>query len=182
MKDETIYKAQKGEFGQYHFSTSAIALIGLGLFFLVLNLLGIGLLDLFWPGFVIGFGALLLWPAVKSTQTEQSSLSFLAVPGAVLVAVGVALFLMNLTGHWQSWAYSWVIVPAGAVYGLLYLKRFDKSSNVHQWGHRFLRAMTILGMSLAILFELLIFHSLGPWWPVVMVGLGLYLFARTHHS
>lgn len=182
MNDETVYKAQKGAFRQYTFSTPAMALIGLGVLFLVLNLLGVGLIELFWPAFVIGFGALLMWPAVKSTQNEQSSLSFLAVPGAVLVTVGIALFLMNLTGYWQSWAYSWVIVPAGAVYGLIYLKRFDKGNNVHQWGHRFLRAMTILGMSLAILFELLIFHSLGPWWPVVMIGLGLYLFVRTHKA
>jgi hypothetical protein len=42
--------------------------------------------------------------------------------------------------------------------------------------------MVIVFMALAVFFEVLVFQSLGIWWPVLLIGLGLYLFVKNKRS
>jgi hypothetical protein len=38
------------------------------------------------------------------------SVSGLAIPGSIITTIGLMLFLQNLTGHWESWAYGWTVI------------------------------------------------------------------------
>jgi hypothetical protein len=60
----------------------------------------------------------------------------------------------------------------------MYMERFDSTSTVHENGHRFIRVMVLVFMGLALFFEVLVFESLGGWWPLMLVGLGLYVFLK----
>ena len=89
MSEETVYKAEEAAKLDVHASLPAFVLIGVGIALLLAYAFDFHLLDILWPGFVIGPGLLLMWPAYKSTADDQSKLAFLAVPGAMIVTTGV---------------------------------------------------------------------------------------------
>ena len=181
MSEETVLKAEVGKSSEKP-SKLAGGLIIAGLLLLALNLLDIHLMDYLWPMFIVGLGALMVWPAYKSTADEQSKMSFLAVPGAMTLALGALLFLMNLVNHYESMAYSWTLLLAAGGAGYGYIHRFDESGDKVEKAHRFIRTMVLAFMGLAVVFELFIFQSLGAWWPVLIVGLGIYLLVKNKRS
>lgn len=181
MSEETVLKAEvQGKGGNS--SWPATLLIGAGLILLVTNLLHISLMHYLWPGFIVGLGLLMLWPSYQSTPERVSRFSFLAVPGAMALSMGGLLFLMNLTNHYESMAYGWTLVLAAGAAGYAYLKRFEESSPAQAKVHRFIRTMVIAFMVLATVFELLIFQSLGAWWPLLLIGVGAYLYLKGKRS
>lgn len=183
-EETTLYKAQTGKMiiDGSKVPWPAVLLIGGGVALLAANLLHIPLMNYLWPGFVIGSGALLMWPAHSSTADRQSSWSFLAIPGAVILMQGLLLFVMNLVRHYEAMAYSWPLLLAAGAAGWMYMKRFDPTSNAQDKGHRFIRAMVIVFMGLATAFEVLAFHSLGGWWPLLLIGFGIYLFVKNQRK
>lgn len=181
MSEESVIKAEvnKKDIGT---AKLAAGLVAGGVILLAANLLHISLMFFLWPMFVIGPGLLMLWPAYQSTPGNRSKLAFLAVPGAMIVATGGLLFLMNLVNHYESWAYAWTLVMAAGAAGYAFMHRFDESNERGDKAYRFIRAMVIAFMGLAVFFEVLVFQSLGIWWPVLLIGLGLYLYVRNKRS
>lgn len=176
MSEETIYKAEEGrKLMKQSDNTVAYVVIGVGVALLLANLFGVHLMEIFWPGFILVPGLLFLWPAYNSTADEQSQFSFLAIPGAIITAVGMLLFVMNITGHFEAWAYSWTLIWAAAAGGWMYMKRFEPEDSIHDTGYKFVRVMIIMFMALAILFELVIFGNFAPVFPALLIGYGLYL-------
>lgn len=181
MSEEKVYKAEESLELNLDLRSSpwpAILVIGVGVSLLVANLFHFHLINLLWPGFVIAPGLMLLWPAYNSTQDEESKLSFLAVPGAIVTMVGLMLFVMNMTNHFEAWAYSWALLPAAAMGGLMYAKRFDPSSNVHDAGRKLIRAMVIMFIGMAVFFEIIVFENFNPWLPLALIGYGVYLLIK----
>lgn len=177
MSDETVFKAGKVGNGRTTQSLVAVVLIVAGLALLAINLLHIQLVSFLWPAFIIGPGLLMLWPTHKSTAEQRHALSFLAVPGGMTVAFGGLVFVMSLVGYWDALLYAWPLILAGGAAGYVYMHRFDDDGRAAK-GHRFIRAMLVTFMGLAAFFEIVVFHSLGGWWPLLVVGLGLYLLLK----
>lgn len=177
MSDETVYKAQVKE-RKPALPTVPLVLIGGGLFLLAANLLPFSLFGFIWPLFIIGPGLLLMWPAHKATPETPNVLAFLAIPGAFLVGLGLLLGVMSISDHWESWAYAWTLLPAAAVAGALYMKRHQPQSRLHKSGHRLIRTLVVAFMGLAILMELFIFPGREEWWPLLLIGAGLYLVVK----
>jgi hypothetical protein len=181
MSEETVLKAETGKPRDIG-TALPVLLVGAGAVILAANLLHIQLIDFLWPGFIIGPGLLMLWPAYKSTPESRSSWSFMAIPGAMAVALGVLLFLMNLVDHFESMAYAWTLVLAAGAQGFAYMKRFEEDEQAAEKAYRFVRTMLLAFMGMATVFELFIFRSLGDWWPVLLIGLGAYLFFKSRRS
>lgn len=177
MSEETVFKAQTGkQLERPSWLATGLIVIGLGL--LAVNFFHIDLIDYLWPAFIVGPGMLMLLPAYKSTSKRDNVLNFLAIPGAMVVALGSLMFLMNLVDHFESMAYIWPLVISAGVVGLMYMERFDPDSTVHENGHRFIRMMVMAFMGSALFFEVLVFESLGGWWPLLLVGMGVYVFLK----
>jgi hypothetical protein len=85
-----------------------VVLVVVGLFYLLVQLLGIDLSS-FWPLFVIIPGLTLLIIGVVSLGTGA------AIPGGILTMVGLVLAYQNSTGNWASWVYAWALVAPGGV-------------------------------------------------------------------
>jgi vacuolar-type H+-ATPase subunit I/STV1 len=181
MSEETVLKAETGK-PRDVVSAMPLLLVGTGAVILAANLLHIHLIDFLWPSFIIGPGLVMLWPAYQSTPESRSSWSFLAVPGAMAVALGGLLFLMNLVNHFESMAYVWTLVLAAGAQGYAYMKRFEENGQAAEKAYRFVRTMLLAFMGLATIFELFIFRSLGDWWPVLLIGLGIYMFFKSRRS
>lgn len=177
MNDEEFYKAEeKLKLNAHGFP--AILIIGSGVLLLVANLFGLNLTHYLWPGFIIVPGLLLLAPAFTTPSKRRNPLAFLAIPGAIVTTVGVLLFVMNLTNHYEAWAYSWTLIPAAAIAGVMYAMRYDPTNGIHEFGEKFLRISGYVFVALAIIFELLIFNSLGPWFAVVLILYGVFMLVR----
>ncbi len=181
MSDESVLKAEVKKNGEGGLRV-AMGIIAAGVILLVANLLQISLMDYLWPIFLIGLGTLMIWPAYRSTREEKSRLSFFAVPGAMTVTLGGLLFLMNLVNHFESMAYSWTLILAAGAAGYAYMHRFDEPNETADKAHRFIRVMVIAFMALAIILELLVFQSLGAWWPILIIGMGIYLYIRNKRN
>jgi len=156
----------------------AMLIIAFGVAMLISNIFHFHLISLLWPGFIIVPGLMLIWPAYNSTPERENVLSFLAVPGFIVSAVGLMLFAMNITNHYEAWAYAWTLLPAAAMAGLMYAQRHNPQSSIHQAGRRVIRMMVTIFVWLAVLFEVVIFQSLGPWLPVALIAFGIYLLVK----
>jgi hypothetical protein len=130
-----------------------------------------------WPFFVIIPGVALLIASLVLTPPHGVGL---AIAGSIVTTVGAVLLYQQATGHWESWAYAWALVgPGGAglgmlVYGLIFGQRDLLAAGA--------RLVAIAAAIFAVgywYFET-IFASgrapleLGEWWPVVVVGVGLF--------
>jgi len=177
VSEESVFKAQTGKRFERP-SWLAVGLVAGGLGLLAVNIFHIDLMSYLWPAFIVLPGLVMLLPAYKSTSKRDNILNFLAIPGAMAVALGVLLFLMNLVDHFESMAYIWPLVISAGVVGLMYMERFDPESTVHENGHRFIRVMVFAFMGLAVFFEILVFNSLGGLWPLLLVGLGVYVYLK----
>lgn len=175
MTEENVFKTEEKRGFSAVSSIPAWLVIAIGIVLLSANLFHFHLIDWLWPGFVIAPGLILLWPAFNSTAARQSKLNFLAVPGAMVVTVGLLLFVMNLTNHFEAWAYSWPLVVASAAAGLMYIRRFDPDNGRSQSGHKFIRTMITLFGVLAVFFEIVVFENFTPWLPLALIGYGVYM-------
>lgn len=175
MSEDTVYKAE--EKARMRSRTSALPwlLIAGGAVLLLASVLDVRLADYLWPAFVIIPGLVLLYPAYRSTAVSQSKLSFLAVPGAVLLAGGLLLGVMNLAGYFEAWAYLWPLLLAAIAVGVLYITRFDDNPRLELRAHKFIRAMGLLTLGLAAFFELLVYETFNPFIGLGLIILGLYL-------
>jgi hypothetical protein len=57
-----------------------------------------------WPLIIVGVGGLLILSAFLGTPK-------LAIPGSIVTGIGGILYVQNLTGAWDSWAYVWALIP-----------------------------------------------------------------------
>lgn len=178
MSDETILKVEvKDELARDVRHWAPWILIGGGVALLALNLFQISLMSVIWPLFVLVPGLLMLLPAYRSTPGNVSPWSFLAVPGSVMALIGTLLVATNF-GHGEIWAYGWTLLPASVVAGMMLMNRHDRNNSIHGSGRKFIRASLIVFLALGLAFELLIFWSLGPWWPLLLVAWGAFIILK----
>jgi hypothetical protein len=145
-------------------------LVALGVFFLVTRFVP-GIFDSFsWPLIVIGIGVLFLVLAL-ATWTPG-----LAVPAFIVGGIGGLLFWQNATGHWESWAYAWTLIPGFVGVGIVVSELLEG---------RPLKALLDGGWP--ILISLVLFFLLGPylggawkgqWWAVALIAMGVLIILR----
>ncbi len=124
-----------------------------------------------WPLIVIGVGVFLLLIGLWSGEPDM------AVPACIVGGIGGILYYQNLTGHWGTWAYVWTLIPGFIGVGMLLSALLGGRSRGEVSGGLWLLAIS------AVLF--LIFGSflgnlqlLGDYWPILLILLGLWIFAR----
>jgi hypothetical protein len=127
-----------------------------------------------WPFFVIVPGLILLGASL--VPAPPRGLGF-AIPGAIVTTVGGLLLYQSQSGNWESWAYTWALVPmaVGAAmlgYGTL-IRRWDIA----------IPGLWIAGIAAIVLavgawyFEGIFAGEprpvdLGDAWPVVVIAIG----------
>lgn len=123
-----------------------------------------------WPALVVGLGALI--GVMGLLRGEPDALS-----GACVVSgVGLILYYQNSTGDWASWSYAWALIPGfagvgGALAGLV-KGRLDEVLA----GLTGIVGSLILTGIIAPIFGGPSF--LGPWWPALLIGMGLVWLVR----
>lgn len=163
-------------------NTTALALIGLGVLFLLAQITGFGFFGLLWPLFVLVPGAVFLYFAV----TGDASKAGLAVPGAMITGTGAILFYQNLTGHWSSWAYIWALYPVFLGFALVFIGRRTGNERTLHTGDGFVKWGLLGFIGLWALFELFIFGGNSQvvtiLLPLALIAAGIVLLTRNRSS
>ena len=120
-----------------------------------------------WPFIIIGVGVCLLIFGLLAGAPGM------AVPAVIVAGLGCIFAYQNATGDWESWSYIWSLIPGFVGLGVIL------AALLGEGGREGVRSGLTLVFISAILF--LIFSSifganpLGPWWPVLLILLGVWL-------
>jgi hypothetical protein len=102
----------------------------------------------------------------------------MAVPACIVGGIGGLLYWQNATGNWESWAYAWTLIPGFVGVGIVLsgLLGGDTQQSVRGGAWLILISLvlfTIFGSFLGGL------GLLGPYWPVLLIALGLLVLVRS---
>jgi hypothetical protein len=161
----------------------ALLLIGLGIFFLLAQVINLGsIMSVGWPFFVILPGLAFLYTAFNGGKKAAG----FAVPGSVITGTGLLLLFQNLTGHWESWAYAWTLYSLFVGLAINFIGERTGKDDARRVGQGLVRGGGIAFLILGTIFELLIFRSGGALSavgvPLLMMGLGVYLLGGRKRS
>jgi hypothetical protein len=156
-----------------------ILLIVAGIAAVVLRQFGLDLLDGIeragWPLFIIIPGLVLLAMAILPAPPQ--GLGF-AIAGSIVTTVGLLLFYQQSTGHWQSWAYAWALIPAASGFALTIYGLATRHGELVTNG-LWVGGVSVVMFATGFWFFETIFESgqapldLATWWPVILIGVGL---------
>jgi MFS family permease len=109
------------------------------------------------------------------------SLGGLAVPGSIIVTVGLILFVLNAINRWEAWSYAWALIIVGIGAGILINGYWSDQPNLRKQGLVTIRSGLTLFLIFGVLMEF-IFSATGVnrWgnltlWGILLAILGLYL-------
>ena len=156
---------------------SGLVLILLGLLFLSYQLMpgwwGWLNVELTWPLIVVGVGAFLLLFGLLVGAPGM------AVPACVVGGIGALLYWQNSTGNWGSWAYAWALIPGFVGLGVILAALLGEGQlmqGLNAGGGLVLTSLVLFAIFSSFLGGLNIF---GPYWPVLLIALGLLLLLRS---
>ncbi len=104
-----------------------VFLVAVGLIYLVLNFIPGVSAGNTWPIIFFILAAGFYVPAFL-WKSAQRGLAGLFIPGSIFLALGLIFAYDVITQDWASWAYAWLLIPAGVGLGLWL------GSIVGQWG------------------------------------------------
>jgi hypothetical protein len=91
--------------------------------------------------------------------------------------VGGILYWQNLTGRWDTWSYLWTLIPGFAGLGTM-LAGILGAETRRKLDQGFRQILVSLVLFVAFGSILGGVSFLGPYWPLLLVALGLYLLLR----
>ena len=150
------------------------ALIAVGLLALASQLFsGFDFWGAVWPFFIVGAGVLFFVGMFSGGKSAAG----LAIPGSILIAVGLMLFLQNLFDHWESWSYGWTVILMAVGIGIYIMGRYTANPGQRASGLNLLKIGAILFVIFAGFFEM-IFNSFAFsrfLFPAALILFGIYL-------
>lgn len=147
-----------------------VLLILLGMWFLAMQLVP-ELGSLFsWPWIIIGVGVTLLIIGLAS------GVPAMAIPASIVAGIGGLLYWQNVTGNWESWAYAWTLIPGFVGVGIILSGLLGDSHSEIQGGVWLVAISVVLFLAFGSFFGAM--GLIGPYWPVLLILLGLLILVR----
>lgn len=150
-----------------------VILILVGLFFLALQFLPESVTQFLdigqqWPLIIVAVGGIFLLSALLFQPP-------MAIPGSIMTGIGLMLYYQNLTGHWESWAYSWTLIPGFVGFGiwLMYTLEGKFSEGIRHGGR-----LLLISLGMFVFFAVMFSGFRGLLWPVGLIVLGVVLLGR----
>ena len=134
-------------------------------------------MDYLWPFIVIAVGAAFFAVMLLGGKSRGG----LAVPGSIMVTIGVILFVMNLTNTWEAWSYCWALIVCASGIGVWINGQWSDQPELKKRGFATLRTGLILFIVFGVIMEF-IFSLSGQahWgslllWSILLILVGAYL-------
>ena len=150
---------------------AGVIAIALGVLVIVGSFLPPGSRMVSWPLILIGVGAAFLLSGSGTTAVG------LVIPGAIVLGIGGLLYVQNLTGWWDSWAFAWALIPGFVGLGLLLFDRLTRASEGVKTAAQVLLAVSAV---LFLVFAAAIGRHAWAWivLGVALVGAGVLVVLR----
>ena len=125
-----------------------------------------------WPLIIVGVGVLLL---VVGLLTGAPAM---AVPACIVGGIGGLLYWQNATSNWESWAYLWTLIPGFVGVGIVLSGLLGGETRQSVRGGAWL---ILISLVLFMVFGSFLggLGLLGPYWPVLLIALGLLYLLRS---
>lgn len=141
---------------QHERNTRALGLLllAVGAWILVARFIHIDLGSWLWPFWVIVPGGLIMALGFRDTHRSNEGL---VTFGSIVAVTGIILFVQNITGQWQSWAYAWALLFPGSI-GLgqyLWGKRAGNVAEVRR-GEKTMQTALVLFVAFGLFFEVVL--------------------------
>ncbi len=132
-----------------------------------------------WPLTIVVAGALFF----AGMFMGGPKVSGLAVPGTIIGGIGLLLLYQNLTGAWESWAYSWTLIVVFVGIGIYIMGSYGADEGQRRAAVKVMKVGAILFVVFGAFFEMIFSmdRSLGLrglLFPSLLVLLGAYLIVR----
>ncbi len=130
-----------------------------------------------WPFIIIGAGAVLLILGILVGAPEM------AIPAAIVSGIGGILYYQAVSGHWESWAFLWTLIPGFVGIGMFLawllsgLKRFSP----HEFLDPIISSLVMFAIFFAIFGSIFGYFEGGllqSYWPLVLVAAGVLILVR----
>ncbi|MCX6084368.1 MAG: hypothetical protein NT102_05325 [Caldiserica bacterium] len=141
---------------QHERNTRALGLLllAVGAWILVARFIHIDLGSWLWPFWVIVPGGLIMALGFRDMHRSNEGL---VTFGSIVAVTGIILFVQNITGQWQSWAYAWALLFPGSI-GLgqyLWGKRTGDAAAARS-AEKTIRVAVVLFVAFGIFFEVVL--------------------------
>jgi hypothetical protein len=153
-----------------------VGLIGLGALFLFGQIMGINILGVLWPFFIIVPGLLFFIGMLVLGRSGAP----LAIPGSIVTMIGLILLFQNMTDLWATWAYAWALIfPTSVGVGIAIAGLWGDDPRMARAGGLMALVGLMIFLAFAVFFELLLNISglrTGPLGrlllPLLLIGAG----------
>ena len=146
-------------------------LIAFGLLALARNFFPIFDWGSIWPVAIIAFGALFFVAMVAGGKQAAG----FAIPGSIISGIGLVLLFQNITHHWESMSYFWTLILMSVGVGIAIMGWYGEDANQRGAGLRLMRLGFILFVIFGTFFEMIFSSFSNIVFPVLLIGLGIYL-------
>lgn len=153
-----------------------ILLIVAGVLFLIGELTGLTSFSLLWPLIIVGIGlAFFIGMFIGGPEVGG-----LAIPGSIIVMIGLILLAQNALNMWQTWSYSWALIIVAVGIGLWINGAYANRPDLVISGKKTIQVGLVLFVVFGVIFSL-IFNLTGlssggfGFWGFLLAALGLYL-------
>lgn len=154
-----------------------IVLVIIGVLSLFGNIFNFLNMDDLWPLILVGVGAAFFIAMILGDK----SLAGLAIPGSILVTIGLITLFMNATGYWEAWSYCWALIIFAVGVGVWINGYRSEQPELRKSGQETMKTGLILFIIFAIIMEF-IFTMTGVHqqvntltWSILLAILGLVL-------
>ncbi|HBG74037.1 MAG: hypothetical protein A2X25_08435 [Chloroflexi bacterium GWB2_49_20] len=135
--------------------------------------------EMAWPLIIIGCGVLFF----VGMFVAGKSFAWLAIPGSIIAANGVMLFLQNLTGRWETWSYSWTVILMSIGVGIFIMGAWQGDKSRRRAGLKLFEVGAVLFVIFGAFFEILFSLGVpdglrGYVFPIGLLLLGIYLVVK----
>ena len=128
-------------------------------------------IEVSWPLIVIGVGVFLLVLGLLIRVPDM------AVPACIVSGIGGILYWQNYTGNWDSWSFAWALIPGFVGVGVILARILgDNAPNAYREGLR----LILISLVMFVAFFLFLGEKgmLREYWPILVILLGIWIFAR----
>jgi len=148
-----------------------IVLVVTGGLFLADQLLPIRIMSYFWPLLIVLFGLTFFVGMLMAGKRGAG----LAIPGTVITATGLLLFVQNSFDLWVTWAYAWALLISAAGLGMLIMNIYLKRVGLRRVAGLLIGIGLTLFVVFGVFFEILLNISGTNVYSGVFLGAGLVL-------
>ena len=148
-----------------------LVLVLAGGVFLADLFLPFSLMRLFWPVLIILFGLTFFIGMLFAGKNGSG----LAIPGTVITALGLLLFVQNTFRLWVTWAYAWALIISAVGLGLLIMNYYHKRTNLRRAAGLIIGIGLTLFVVFGFFFEIILNLAGSDLYSGIFLGAGLVM-------